>query len=1010
MFSFISFKTRILLGVGLVLAMMFAMAAFSFINDIKSKENLGNIDTVTLPHALLASEMVTDIVQVQQFLTDVSATRNSAAYKEAETYAQAFKQGLAKFRQNIGHNPEELDKLAELEQDFDRFYVNGKRMAAAYISSGTEAGNQIMEEFDKASLDLVSRMNAFKQSEIDDATRHVHELTEETQTTTRLLLGFAIASVFIGLGIALYLTRYLNKQLGVDPIFAKGIAKEIAKGNFSRNIRLEPGDSKSLLHALKNMQQQLRERMEQEQSMQQQLREQMELEAKAKASALRIKMALDKTSTNVMVTDEHYNIIYLNESLDKLFHEIDRDFRRELPGFNADALIGTNIDIFHRDPSHQRALLGGLESAFKTSFVIAGRHVTVTISPVIEETGERLGLVLEWQDRTHEVKIENEIKTIVDAVKIGKLDGRLETADKSGFFQMLGANINELTTVIDNVFNDITRVMQSLASGNLNHRMANEYEGVYGQCKTNINATIDSLRERIEAEAEAKESALRIQMALDKTSTNVMMADENQRIIYINDALQALFRGARNEMQRDIPNFDADNLVGTNIDLLHRNAGFEKSSLGDILATFKSSFVVGGRNIDVAANPVLTGNGRRVGTVVEWNDRTHEIKIEDEIKAIVAAVKAGELHRRLNLSDKSGFFETLGENINALTAVIESAFTDIAKVMRGMAKGDLCQRITQNYEGVYGDCNNDINATLDTLHAVFSQIKNAAVTINQYSDEISSGNDDLSLRAEQQAASLEETASSMEELTSTVKHNADYAQQANEEAVQAKTTAEEGSEVANSAILAMLEINQSNTKIADIIGVIDEIALQTNILALNAAVEAARAGEQGRGFAVVASEVRSLAQRSAEAAKEIKILISDSTEKVEEGGKLVGKAGQSLNTIVEGVKNLNDIIAKIAFESEQQFQGIKQINLAIAQMDDITQQNAALAEQTAAASTSMKEQSSQMRELTAFFKLGDNATSANNEKLALPAPPSKPNKSKQPLLLSSPTDSGWEEF
>lgn len=1007
-----SFKTKVLLGFGVMLVLMLGMALFSFINNFNNEQNLLDIDNKILPVALIASDMATDIVQVQQFLTDVSATRNRASYAEAEAYARAFKQGLAKLRQEAEGDTGELNKLAELERDFDRFYASGKRMAETYLASGTEAGNQIMAEFDKSSIDLSTRMEALRASEVRRATAYVHDLAQSSKTFIVLLIGLTLISVAVGFAIAYYLNYYLKKQLGVDPIFAKGIAKEIAKGDFNRDIRLEPGDTKSLLFALKNMQQQLRERMENEQAGQRQLRERMELDARAKESALRIQLALDKATANLMVTDENYNIIYLNEALSQLFECAAIDIRHESPDFDPDRLLGANIDLFQKDPLPQRALLDSLKSAVKFNLTIGGKHFDIIANPAIYGSGHRIGTVLEWQDRTDEVKIEQEIKTIVEAVKSGKLNNRLSTADKTGFLQLLSININDLSAIIENVFNDIASVMRSMAAGNLSQRITNDYEGIYDSCKRSINSTLDELRERIEREAKAKENALRIQLALDKTSTNVMVADENHHIIYINEALTAFFREAQNEIRRQLPQFDLSTLIGSSIDLFHDDPAHQRSYLDSMRTTFKSSFLLGGRNINFIANPVLDENGRRVGTVAEWKDRTFEIKIEDEIKAIVDAVKNGDLNRRLNLSDKAGFFQMLGTNINELAAVIESVFNDIAKVIRGMAVGDLTQRITHDYDGVYGDCKNDINKSLDKLQDVFSQIQEAARSIDQSSYDIASGNNDLSRRAEQQAASLEETASSMEELTSTVKNNADYAKQANQEAAYARELAELGSHVADSAIGAMVQINESNTRIGDIISMIDEIALQTNILALNAAVEAARAGEQGRGFAVVASEVRNLAQRSAAAAKEIKDLISDTLEKVEGGSKLVSEAGKSLDAIVINVKHLNDIIAKIASESDDQFQGIKQINLAIAQMDDITQQNATLAEKTAAASVSMHGQSEHMRQLMAFFRLAQAANGdalAEQENTALLPQPKLKTLLKQTFLPAKARD-GWEEF
>ena len=302
---------------------------------------------------------------------------------------------------------------------------------------------------------------------------------------------------------------------------------------------------------------------------------------------------------------------------------------------------------------------------------------------------------------------------------------------------------------------------------------------------------------------------------------------------------------------------------------------------------------------------------------------------------------------------------------------IESVLTEVSDVMSSLSSGSLMNRVKGEFSGEFSKLKDVINNYIDTLIKKVTIIKNSSLVVGTASKEISEGNHNLSQRTEQQAASLEETSSSMEEMTSTVQQNADNAQQANQLAIDARQQAENGGTVVATAVAAMNEINSSSKKIADITSVIDEIAFQTNLLALNASVEAARAGEQGRGFAVVASEVRNLAGRSATAAKEIKELIEDSVSKVDEGSKLVNKSGETLNEIVTSVKKVTDIIGEISASSQEQASGIDEINRSVLLMDEGTQQNAALVEEAAAASQSMRQEADELTKQMSFFVVDD---------------------------------------
>jgi len=304
-----------------------------------------------------------------------------------------------------------------------------------------------------------------------------------------------------------------------------------------------------------------------------------------------------------------------------------------------------------------------------------------------------------------------------------------------------------------------------------------------------------------------------------------------------------------------------------------------------------------------------------------------------------------------------------------LASGITRPLGEAVKMAQTVAGGDLTSRIETRSNDETGQLLEALKEMNDSLVKIVGEVRTGTDTIATASGQIATGNQDLSSRTEEQASSLEQTAASMEELTSTVKQNADNARQANQLAVSASEVAIKGGSVVSQVVDTMGSINASSRKIVDIIGVIDGIAFQTNILALNAAVEAARAGEQGRGFAVVASEVRSLAQRSAAAAKEIKTLIGDSVEKVEEGSRQVAEAGRTMEEIVDSVKRVTDIMGEITAASQEQTSGIEQINQAITQMDQVTQQNAALVEEATAAAASLQDQASQLSHAVSVFKL-----------------------------------------
>ncbi|MEI6558089.1 MAG: methyl-accepting chemotaxis protein, partial [Rhodospirillaceae bacterium] len=446
--------------------------------------------------------------------------------------------------------------------------------------------------------------------------------------------------------------------------------------------------------------------------------------------------------------------------------------------------------------------------------------------------------------------------------------------------------------------------------------------------------------------------AVRAGCGLDQVTANVMMTDTTGDITSVNPALVRMFRAAENDLRAVAPDFDAGALTGLPYRHLPGQSEAQQRTLAALTATLTDEMRIGRRTFRVTANPVVSRRGVRLGAVLEWRDLTEELAIEAEIKAIVEGALHGDLSRRITLEGKTGFFRAISEGINGIALTVSEVSEELAAALSTLANGDLSQRIDKRYEGVFLRLKDDYNATAVKLAEVVGRITQATQAMSNASAEVSAGSADLADRTEQQASNLEETAAAMEELGATTRSNADNALEANRMAGKAKQAAEHGGQLAEQAVTSIKRIEQASRKITEIIGVIDEIAFQTNLLALNAAVEAARAGDAGKGFAVVAQEVRVLAQRSAQASKEIKLLITASDTQVHDGVEMVQKAGSALGGIVSGVNQVAAMIEEMATASAEQASAIDEINSAVAQLDEMTQKNAALVEETTAAAQS----------------------------------------------------------
>jgi methyl-accepting chemotaxis protein len=557
----------------------------------------------------------------------------------------------------------------------------------------------------------------------------------------------------------------------------------------------------------------------------------------------------------------------------------------------------------------------------------------------------------------------NKVKTLTDQYvaqveKIAAMNAEIFSLQG----QRLGASTTEardLTERIGDLDSEANRLMRESAAPT-----ANEIEKLIGEV---VTASEKASTQVVAALAQTMSSTERIALGVGIAAILTLIGSAAYGSL-------AIARPMR-RMARVLTTLTKDH----NVDVLYTTRGDEVGANARAAQTFKEGLIrMGQMELEQKAAEELSAEERRVAMQKLTDD------FEAAIGGIVKSAMVGDFSKRVALEGKEGFILNLGGAMNVLCENVATTMEDLAQMFGALAEGDFSRRITADYQGIFAVLKNDANSMADRIASTIFEIKSVGCEVANAAAEISTSTTDLSQRTEEQAASLEQTSASMEEMSATVKKNAENALQANQLTNGSRDVADRGGKVVAKAVDAMARIEDSSRKISDIIGVIDEIARQTNLLALNAAVEAARAGDAGRGFAVVASEVRSLAQRSSQAAKDIKVLITNSSSQVQEGVGLVNQAGTSLTEILASIKQVADIVAEIASASNEQSTGIDHINKALSQMDEVTQQNSALVEENAASAKTLEDQSEMMNQKVAFFKLDDRV---EVHAVRTPAPP-----------------------
>ncbi len=593
-----------------------------------------------------------------------------------------------------------------------------------------------------------------------------------------------------------------------------------------------------------------------------------------------------------------------------------------------------------------------LGKALTVANLVAAGDLDAKIQPDASEIGQLLAPLAKMQETLQQFEAaQAEMARQHDA---GAIDHLMPIDQLQGSYKTMGDSINKLVQSHIAVKMRVVDVVTRYAEGQLDEPM----DALPGQ-KAKITEAINKVQSALQTAAQAAVYNLRVVQALNKTTTNVMIADHENQIIFMNDTVQAMLQRNESELRQVIPHFDASQLLGQNIDVFHKNPAHQRRMLTALTHTHRTQIQVGRLYFGLTANPILDTQGQRLGTVVEWFDRTAEVGIEKEVAGVVEAAAHGDFSQRLDPLGKAGFFASLTQNMNQLMATSEQGLSDVANLLAAFSQGDLSQQIERDYEGLFGRVKDSANSTAQNLTRVMGEVRAAAAALTGSANQVSATAQSLSQAANQQAASVEETTSQIEVMSDSINQNSDNAKLTGGMASKTSSEAVEGGRAVSQTVTAMKQI-------AAKIGIVDDIAYQTNLLALNAAIEAARAGEHGKGFAVVAAEVRKLAERSQEAAKEISDLASKSVSTAELAGRL-------LNQIVPDIQKTSELVQDIAAASAGQSAAVVQIGGAVRQLNKSTQQSSSASEELAATSEQLADQAEQLQHAVVFFKLDDKA-------------------------------------
>ncbi len=856
------------------------------------------------PSGLKMTEIMTDIMQISYQNANHDAVNFSGNLQEHVLLARLY---TARFLDN--NEGSAVDRVyKELDENLNSYFnaldlalKNSEQRALLQSFSAEKAvfraafgevvavvqqrNKYINNELNHIGSSVAGLVEGVKQSVKKD--QHALGLKVSADSNFTIMLVMVISAM--GFLMTLFIAWLITSRIKKPVVKLVALAESIASGDLSQKVDINQKDEiGELASAFRKMQKNLHAQIEQGR--------------KQSTEFGRIKIALDNANSNVMMIDEDYTIIYLNESARQLLVASDAELKSVLPDYDLNTLMGRDIYALYEDKAARRKILDNMTTEpVAVELEIGKLTMRIVSSPVINEQGVRIGTICEWEDRTEFVQAEKEKAKLAEHER-------------------------------------------------------------------NI----------------ARETA-RIKAALDCAEVNIMMVGIDSSIVYLNQAMQNMFAQTQEKLAAVLPDFDSKNLIGKNIETLYEEPLRLRELLTNLRQTHRSTVEINGLTLVNITTPVFDEQGERMGTVVEWQNRTAEVEVEHEVASIVSAAANGDFSQHISEQGKQGFYLKLAQGINDVLSTTGTSIDDVVRVLQGLAEGNLTQKIDKEYNGVFAQLKDDVNSTVDRLSGTIGKIYRGADDSAETSAEVNATAQQLGDGSSQQAASLEQISSAMEQMSANIRQSADNASQTEQIAHKAAQDADESGKVVVEAVGAMKSI-------AEKISIIEEIARQTNLLALNAAIEAARAGEHGKGFAVVAAEVRKLAERSQTAASEIGDLSGNTVA-------LAEQAGKKLAQLVPDIQKTAELVQEISVASREQDTGSDEINRGLQQLDAVVQQSAASAEQLASSAEHLTTLVEEQREAISFFKL-DGSEMAQQD-----TPPSRRDEHSSGASLRSVTAS-----